>query len=94
MTNQTTEILLILSEECAEVIQAISKCQRFGITGRKEGEVLSNAERLEEEIGDLLAMVELLQSTDEFKNSWGNIQLAKKTKFEKLKKWSTIVISN
>jgi NTP pyrophosphatase (non-canonical NTP hydrolase) len=95
MHNQTTEILLILQEECAEVIQAISKCQRFGLNGKKEGENLDNMERLEEEVGDLLAMVELLQThTQEFKNSWGNIQMAKKSKFEKLKKWSTISFIN
>jgi NTP pyrophosphatase (non-canonical NTP hydrolase) len=91
MNNQTTEVLLILQEECAEVTQAISKCFRFGIDGRKDGEDRTNAERLEEEVGDLLAMIELLQQTEEFKNSWGNITVAKAAKFEKLKKWSSII---
>ncbi len=92
MNKQTSEILLILQEECAEVTQAVSKCFRFGLDGKKEGELLNNMERLEEEVGDLLAMIELLQtSTIEFKDSWGNIQFAKKAKFEKLKKWSTII---
>lgn len=93
MNKQTSEILLILQEECAEVTQAVSKCFRFGLNGKKENEPLNNLERLEEEVGDLLAMIELLQSnTEEFKNSCGNIQVAKRAKFEKLKKWSTLTI--
>lgn len=93
MNKQTSEVLLILQEECAEVTQAISKCFRFGLNGRKEGEKFDNMERLEEEVGDLLAMVELLQThTPEFKNSWDNIEVAKQAKFEKLKKWSSLDI--
>lgn len=94
MNKQTSEILLILQEECAEVTQAVSKCFRFGLDGKKEGEKSTNAQRLEEEIGDLLAMVQLLtENTEEFRKSWDNISVAKRDKFEKLKKWSSIVVN-
>ena len=31
MTDKVNEILDILQEECAEVIQSVSKCRRFGL---------------------------------------------------------------
>ena len=78
----------ILSEECAEVIQAISKCHRFGLDNVKPGKPLTNAQHLEGEIGDVLAMVSLLQSkgivTEE------GLEAAKLAKIEKLKVWSSI----
>ena len=60
MNEETREILLILQEECAEVTQAISKCFRFGPDQMKPGKEFTNINMLEEEIGDLFAMVELL----------------------------------
>ena len=78
----------ILQEECAEVIQAVSKCSRFGINNYKPGKPLTNREHLEEELGDLLAMVDIM--LEQGIVSWGNLEVAKQTKIEKLKKWSTI----
>jgi len=78
----------ILSEECAEVIQAISKCNRFGLDNAKPGKPLTNAQHLEGEIGDLLAMVDLLQSMGVVTAE--GMERAKQAKFEKLKKWSNI----
>jgi NTP pyrophosphatase (non-canonical NTP hydrolase) len=52
MNDKETEIILIAQEECAEVIQAISKVNRFGIDGIHNGK--SNRDHLEEEIGDLM----------------------------------------
>ena len=87
VTNESNqEILLITQEECAEVIQAISKVFRFGMDDEYNG--VSNREHLEEEIGDLLCMIDILMDNDIV--SWGNLQLAKKAKIEKLKKWSNI----
>jgi NTP pyrophosphatase (non-canonical NTP hydrolase) len=56
--NRLDELLLILSEECAEIIQATSKCRRFGMDSTHNEE--SNRERLEHELGDFLAMFKLL----------------------------------
>ncbi len=88
MNNREREVMNILSEECAEVIQAISKCHRFGLDNYKPGKPKTNREHLEEELGDLLAMVDILQEMDVV--SWTGIERAQAAKIEKLKKWSTI----
>ena len=78
----------ILSEECAEVVQAVSKCHRFGLDNFKPGKPLTNAQHLEGEIGDVLAMVDLLQSMGVVTEA--GLNTAKIAKIEKLKKWSNI----
>lgn len=78
----------ILQEECAEVIQAVSKCRRFGIdeTHLKLGK--SNRENLTEEVGDLLCMIDLLIKFGILNDT--EVYVARAAKEEKLKKWSTI----
>ncbi len=48
------ETLTILSEECAEVVQANSKLIRFGVENEE------NKSHLEQELGDIMAMVCIL----------------------------------
>jgi hypothetical protein len=91
MDNNVKEILLITQEECAEVIQAISKCFRFGLDNHKPGKPKTNKEHLEEELGDLVAMITLLEMHGVI--SQLNIEKAKLAKFEKLKTWSNITIN-
>jgi NTP pyrophosphatase (non-canonical NTP hydrolase) len=88
MESQTREVMNILSEECAEVIQAISKCHRFGLDNYKPGKPKTNKEHLEEELGDLLAMIDILIEMKVVQTE--NLVLAKVAKIEKLKKWSNI----
>lgn len=88
MNNKEKEVMDILQEECAEVIQAVSKCSRFGINNCKPGKPLTNREHLEEELGDLLAMVDIMEELGIV--SGGSLEVAKRAKIEKLKKWSTI----
>jgi len=92
MNEETREILLILQEECAEVTQAVSKCMRFGPDQMKPGKERTNINMLEEEIGDLFAMVELLSDLN-IGVSKAGISQAKKKKFEKLKQWSNLTIN-
>jgi NTP pyrophosphatase (non-canonical NTP hydrolase) len=92
MNNDLREVMLILQEECAEVTQAISKCFRFGPDQMKPGKDRTNINMLEEEIGDLFAMVELLTDLDVGVTVEG-IQQAKMKKFEKLKIWSDLKIN-
>ena len=54
------ECLNFLQEECAEVIQAASKIKRFGLIGKPLNTTLTNRESLEMELGDVLALVDLL----------------------------------
>ena len=83
------EALLITQEECAEVTQIISKCLRFGFMNKHPvtGEI--NYERLEEELGDVLAMIDVLFKYDVV--SKAVIDLHKAKKMEKLAKWSNVL---
>lgn len=81
--NTITEILTILQEEAAEVIQIASKIHRFGHHP-------DNLKRLTQELGDLQCMIDLCveyQLVDETK-----IQLYSQDKRQKLKTWSNIPI--
>ena len=80
------EILLITQEECAEVTQAISKVFRFGMEDSHNGE--TNREHLEEEIGDLMCMIDLL--IDNGIVSESAVMTAKNEKMNKLMTWSSI----
>jgi hypothetical protein len=91
MNETTREILIILQEECAEVIVEISKCFRFGPDQMMEGLDVTNIQRLQKELGDLQAMIELLVKQKVGVTSAG-LSEARKAKFEKLKVWSNIPI--
>jgi NTP pyrophosphatase (non-canonical NTP hydrolase) len=91
MDETTREILIILQEECAEVIVEISKCFRFGPDQMMEGIDVTNIQRLQKELGDLQAMIELLVKQKVGVTTAG-LNEAKKAKFEKLKQWSNIPI--
>jgi NTP pyrophosphatase (non-canonical NTP hydrolase) len=86
MTNETKEIFCITQEECAEVTQALSKIFRFGIDSHYNGR--TNIERLEEETGDLLAMIDIMIQKGLVSDS--NVNAARKAKKQKLEKWSSI----
>ena len=88
MINKHTEVMDILQEECAEVIQAVSKCRRFGIDEIHLKLGKSNRENLTEEVGDLLCMIDLLIKSGIVNDQ--AVYLARVAKEEKLKKWSTI----
>ena len=61
LSNKLNEILDILQEECAEVIQAISKCRRFGMDNSyKDGG--TQREHLIQELGDVTLLIELLKA--------------------------------
>lgn len=82
-----TEAFIILQEECAEVIQSVSKAFRFGLDSSYAGG-LTKKEEMENEIGDLLCIIDILQEKAILSDS--NINGARKRKREKLKKWSNL----
>jgi NTP pyrophosphatase (non-canonical NTP hydrolase) len=88
--EQNDEILRITQEECAEVIQAISKVFRFGIDGVHNG--VTNQSHLEEEIGDLVCMVDLLLERGIV--NIDNVDNAARAKLIKLSKWANIGETN
>ncbi len=88
MNNNVHEILLITQEECAEVTQAISKVFRFGFSSKHPVSGKSNLASLEEEVGDLLCMIDLLLA--ECVIDGQRVMEAKVRKSEKLNTWSNI----
>jgi len=87
MNDKQREILVITQEECAEVIQEISKIFRFGINQlHKDG--MPHQLKLEMEIGDLICMINLL--TEYGVVTQQGINQSVQAKEIKLKKWSKI----
>jgi hypothetical protein len=54
------ELLVLLIEECGEVIQAATKCLRFGFNVDHGTGYGNNRTALSKECGDLLAVIETL----------------------------------
>ena len=77
-----TESLIILGEECAEVSQVVAKLQRFGLYDP------GNIRRLEEELGDVLAMMVILAHHNYIQED--NVMNRISIKLEKLKQYSDI----
>lgn len=80
--DSCTELLTILQEECAEVIQIASKLKRFGQDHH-------TIQRFVKELGDLQCMIDLCQEYDLV--SFTDIEANAKMKREKLKIWSDLV---
>ncbi len=87
MEDINREALIILQEECAEVIQSISKCFRFGIDNQHKSGTTQRA-NLEEEIGDMLCLVDILIAQGLIDPE--HLKVAKEKKIEKLKVWSSL----
>lgn len=89
MNDKQKEALLILQEECAEVIQAASKVFRFGVDSKWPNEdSASTLEELQMEVGQVLCMIDIL--TESCLLSDSAINEARHYKKEKLKIWSNI----
>lgn len=86
MNDNQKEVMLIAQEECAEVVQAISKCFRFGPNDEYNG--VTNKQRLEEEVGDLLCMIRLMMNQGIIDENIVNAaSIQKKIKLER---WSNV----
>lgn len=58
--TRTEHLLACLAEECDEVGQRVMKALRFGLTEVQPGQDKTNAERIAEELTDLVAVLEML----------------------------------
>ena len=87
LTDKQIEMMDILQEECAEVIQAVSKIRRFGLKD-KYGNKDNNHDILIQEIGDVVAMIKVLLDSGLFTED--DIVKATELKLKKLEKWSTV----
>ena len=80
--NRQEHLMTILTEECSEVQQAVTKTLRFGLDEGRDIEC-TNAERLRAELNDLLAMVEMLEAEGIDLSPDHSHRAAKKAKVEK-----------
>lgn len=87
ISDQQKEIMVIAQEEAAEVIQEISKIFRFGID-KQHRDGLTHRQKLASEVGDLLAMIDLM--VDSRLIDPDAIEMAKQAKVQKLKIFSEI----
>lgn len=62
--TRTEYLLTQLGEECAEVIQAASKIQRFGFESKSPYNGKTNRENLTQEIIDIMGIVDMLVNED------------------------------
>lgn len=88
MNDKTQETLDILQEECAEVIVEVSKCRRFGMDSLHYKTGVQHSAMLETEIGDVLAMVDILIEQGIIDAQ--ALEVAKQNKRRKLEQWSSI----
>lgn len=77
------QVMGILTEECAEIIQAVSKVYRFGLDNSWNG--VTNKQALITEIGDVLALIDILIKETDINISEDDILDAIEAKREKLK---------
>ena len=82
------QLMVILSEECGELIQTCSKILRRGCIDLDD----TSSEYYEsfvEELGDVYAMIDILHEWDIM--SWEQIEHRAEYKRKKLEKWSDLV---
>lgn len=89
MTPKIAEALTILQEECAEVIQNASKIKRFGLNESYEGQE-SNRVRLQKEVGDVLALIDILIDCEVLEHT--ELLQCKVDKINKLKIFSNLYV--
>ena len=81
MKNPLQELLTITMEECGELIQQCSKAIRC--------DNYHDNEKLTEEVGDVMCMLELLHEYDLI--SWEDVYERVEVKKKKLKRWSNLL---
>ena len=86
--DQIFEALGILQEECAEAIVEVSKCRRFGLNSVHYKTNIKHNTMLEIELGDVLAMIDILVEQGIIDRDRLNIAASEKKL--KLQKWSKI----
>ena len=62
--NRNDHLLVILSEECAEVAKECCKALRFGLDDYSPESNVTNREKIRSELTDLFAVAELLLDAD------------------------------
>lgn len=84
--NRTEHLLACLSEECAEVSHRVGKALRFGLDEVQVGQGFTNAERISQEITDLLVIADIL-SAEGLVPYPKDVDEAKRAKRAKVERW-------
>ena len=79
--DANTQLMVIMMEECGELIQACSKALR-------KDDFYDN-QNLIDEVGDVYTMIEIMHDFDII--SWNDIEERVKQKRKKLSKWSDLL---
>ena len=82
MKRNTQTVMAVLQEECAEVIQAVSKINRFGMHDEWQG--VTNRQALITEIGDVLAIIKVLMEETDINITENDLTIAIEAKLKKL----------
>lgn len=85
-------LLVTVSEECAEIHKAVSKALRFGLDNHHPDKpTSSNADEIMQEFIQLCSVIELLQFMGRLP-TWSNkdIWMIKRRKCEKIAKWQEV----
>ena len=82
MKRNTQTVMAVLQEECAEVIQAVSKINRFGMHDEWQG--VTNRHALITEIGDVLAIIKVLMEETDINITENDLNIAIQAKLKKL----------
>ena len=88
MMSKQQHLLLKLSEECNEVAQIASKCMQFGFEDGEPNQPFNNAERLNQELNDLMAQIEMLGEVGFYFDKDRDAMEAKRVKVRKFYKYS------
>ena len=87
------QLMVILAEECGELLQACSKILRRGSVDLDDTHMPETRElykeKLVEELGDVYCMINLLHEWDIV--SWDELEERAEYKKKKLEKWSDLV---
>ena len=82
LTDKNREALIILMEECGEVVMECSKVLRF--------ESVTCLENLQHEIADVLCMLEILQEQGVLNLDTDDLTDSIQHKRDRLKEWSSL----
>ena len=82
MKRNTQTVIAVLQEVSAEVIQAVSKINRFGMHDEWQG--ITNRQALITEIGDVLAIIKVLMEETDINITENDLNIAIEAKLKKL----------
>ena len=87
LTNADAELFALLAEECGETVQSVGKILRHGKHSWNPDMVgkHTNIEDLEKELGDILAVIEIMRRGKLI--DIANVESRKSTKLEKVWKY-------